>query len=560
MSDHPYGWLSLAPPLATVALAIATRRAIESLLAGVFVGALILTGGDPVAAAIDTLETHLWPALIDPFKLRVLGFTLLMGATIGVVNRSGGMHGLVGLVAPLARTRLRGQLVVWFTGLLVFFDDYTNTLLLGATMRPTCDRLRISREKLAYIVDSTAAPVAGIALLSTWVAVEIQFIQDGLNAVSADKAGDLTAVGIFLGCLPYRFYIIQALLFVPLLAILGRDFGPMRAAERAALAAAEPPPEPAAGAAPSRVSHWTNAVVPLGATLAVVLWLIVATGRAACRAGDLPMTLRNVFGSADSVLALFYGSLVGLGLAVAVSVGRKLLTAEEAGDAAFAGVRSVLPALAILWFASTMSGMTAGGGDKTPDDPYPLAGEQLYTGDFLQQQLLTTGQSEEGPSGGQRTLGLWLPTAVFVLSSIVAFCTGTSFGTMGIMMPVIAPIALASLGPAAGATASEPLLMAAFGGVLSGAIFGDHCSPISDTTILSSQSSGCDHVAHVVTQLPYALAVAVVTIVLGTAPLAMGVSVWLLLPLQTAALASLTALIGTKVAADTPAPDQSPPD
>lgn len=544
MPEHPYGWLSLAPPLATVLLAIITHRAIASLLAGVYVGALILTNGNPFTAVVETLETHLWPTLVSPGQIRVFGFTLLMSAMIGVVNSSGGMYGLVGLIAPLAKNRRRGQLATWLTGLIVFFDDYTNTLLVGATMRSTCDRLRISREKLAYIVDSTAAPVAGIALLSTWVAVEILYIQQGLDAVSdPNLIGEYTALDLFLGCLPYRFYIIQALLFVPIVAILGRDFGPMLRAEREALARRSDQDSTAGRDDGQFVSHWTNAAIPLLTTLAVVLTLIIQTGRLACLAEGDPLTPRNIFGGADAALALFYGALVGLLLAMAMAVGRKLLTSAEAADAAFAGARAVISALAILWFASAISGMTRDGGDPpTPENGYKNKSERLYTGDFLQSLLPS---KEEGAAS--TAVALSMPTAVFLLASVVAFSTGTSYGTMGILFPVIAPIAFATVGPTAGDAASTPLLMASFGAVLSGAIFGDHCSPISDTTILSSQSSGCDHIAHVVTQLPYALTVAGVCVLLGTAPLAWGVNVWLLLPLQTAALVGILWFVGKPV-------------
>ena len=577
MDPHPYGWLSIAPPLATVVLAIVTKRAILSLLAGIFVGALILHGGAPIPAIIATLEEHLWQKLINPFQLRVLGFTLMMGAVIGVVNRSGGMHGMVSLVTPLAKTRRRGQITTWLAGLVVFFDDYTNTLLVGATMRSTCDRLRISREKLAYVVDSTAAPVAGLALLSTWVAIEISYIQDGLNAADPKLVGELTAVGVFLSCLPYRFYMIQALLFVPLVAILGRDFGPMLRAERAALASDSPPVMLAGDEAQSiRPSHWSTAAIPLLTTLATVLALILATGRAALiednqqivirqeavlasvyagapvAAAELvevfseapkARSLRNFFLQGDSTVSLFYGALVGLGVASTIALGRRLLTSAEVGNAAFAGARAVMPALAILWFASTMSTMTSNGGaTPTPETGFPNAHKAFYTGDFLQ-SLLPSAEEDQAAS---TMVALSLPTVVFVLASVVAFCTGTSFGTMGILLPIVAPTALLMLGPTAGASESAPLLLAAFGSVLSGAIFGDHCSPISDTTILSSQSSGCDHVAHVVTQLPYALTIATICVLLGTAPLALGISVWLLLPLQTVALVAVLFCFGKR--------------
>ena len=169
---HPHGLWSLLPPLVAIALAIGPRRVVLSLLIGVFVGALITCRGNPLIAIDDTVRIHLWGALSDIGHLQVFAFTLTMGAMVGVVNRSGGMLGLVGVIAPRASTRRLGQLLTWLLGLIVFIDDYANTLLLGGTMRPLTDRLKISREKLAYLVDSTAAPVSGLALVSTWVAGE----------------------------------------------------------------------------------------------------------------------------------------------------------------------------------------------------------------------------------------------------------------------------------------------------------------------------------------------------------------------------------------------------
>ena len=229
MPPHPYGWLSLLPPVAAIALAIVTRRAFTSLIAGIFVGALITKGGNPFMAAYDTAEVHLWATFIEPGKLRVFSFTLLMGAMIGVICRNGGMQGFIRLIAPLASTRRRGQLTTWLLGLLIFFDDYANTMLLGGALRPVCDRLKISREKLAYLVDSTAAPVAGLSLLSTWVAVEIDYVKEGLAML---EGTDLRAFDLFVASIPYRFYILLSLVLIPVLAITGRDYGPMLTAER----------------------------------------------------------------------------------------------------------------------------------------------------------------------------------------------------------------------------------------------------------------------------------------------------------------------------------------
>lgn len=562
---HPYGLLSLAPPVIAVVLAIVTRRILLSVLLGLFAGALLTTGGDVVQAGCDLFEAHLWPTFVEPSKLRLFAFTMAMGATVGLIHAAGGMQGLVGLMTPLARGPRSGQLTGWMLGLVVFFDDYANTLLLGGALRSVFDRLKISREKLAYLVDSTAAPVAGLALVSTWVAVEISYIQEGLdNVVGTTGETTPSAFALFVACLPYRFYVIQALLFVPLVALLGREFGPMLTAEREARSGepatlvvggtAEAPTTNVAGSPTSDGSptptHWSNAVIPLGVTLATVTALLWLTGKANLGDDFDPnaspwIVLRDVFGAASSGLALMYGGLAGLATAVALVRLRNLLPPAETTQAIVRGIITVLPAVAILWIAGAMSRMTGNRDvDGTPSaEPYQHADVRLYTGEYLSAKLL--GEEGAEPSALFKAL---LPTGVFVMSAVVAFCTGTSFGTMGLVIPLVVPIAYAAAGGSGGGDpTAAPLFLASLGGVLAGAIFGDHCSPISDTTILSSTASGCDHMAHVRTQLPYALTVATVVILLGTLPLAMGISVWILLPLQTAALVGVLLAIGKKV-------------
>lgn len=554
--NHPYGWFSLAPPLVAVALAIVTRRILWSLLAGLFCGALLTTGGDPLQATIELCEVHLWPAFIEPYKLRLFVFTMTMGTMIGLLHAAGGMRSFVELFTRWAAGRRSGQLTGWGMGLIVFFDDYSNTLLLGGALRGVFDRLRISREKLAYLVDSTAAPVAGLALISTWVAVEIGYVQQGLNNFEFPPGSQPpTALSIFVACIPYRFYVIQALLFVPIVALLGRDFGPMLQAERKALQARDPAPtktqSESNSSSPAHQAHWLNAVLPLFVMLSVVLGLLWATGVRNLGA-NLPVDgspsdwLREVFGAASSSLALQYGALSGLSVALMLTSVQRLLPANEISAGMLRGALTVLPAVAILWLAGAMSAMT---GDRpTPEranDPafssdYPHATHRLYTADYLSRLVL--GGEGETASGMVNSL---LPTGVFVVSAIIAFCTGTSFGTMGLMVPIVVPLACAAAGGTAEAML-DPLPLASLAGVLAGAIFGDHCSPISDTTILSSQACACDHMAHVRTQLPYALLIAVVCVLLGTLPIGWGVSVWLLLPLQTAALIGLLLLLGRK--------------
>jgi Na+/H+ antiporter NhaC len=555
MSEHPYGWLSIAPPVVAIVLAIATRRVLLSLFAGLAMGALITTGGNPLTATIGLLETQLWQTVVQPDKLRVFAFSMMLSAMIGVIQVSGGMRGMVELITPWARSRRSGQIVVWLLGLMVFFDDYANCLLIGGTMQPTCDRLRISREKLSFLVDATAAPVAGLAVISTWIAIELEYIREGISSLDPHVAAGLNPFELFLACIPYRFYVIQMLLFLPLVAVLKRDFGPMLGAERRAAAGEKPAwatsdfaIDPYDDGHGIHVSHWTNAVAPLAITLAVSLWLIYATGAAHIAAGAAQLTgferFRAAFGSGDSSIALYYGAIAGMSVAVLLARWRVGVAAKRIAGAAGIGAKMVLPALAILILAGTMSRMT---GNKSVSGepstrPYEYQADRLYTGEYLKQQLVSASD------GATHDFAAWFPTVVFFLACVISFCTGTSYGTMGILVPMVIPLASALLeATAPGDLSSSPIFLAAMGSVLAGAIFGDHCSPISDTTILSSLASGCDHIAHVNTQLPYACVVAGVATLFGTVLIGCGMSIWLLLPLQTAILIGVLFAVGKRV-------------
>lgn len=611
MSEHPYGWLSLLPPIVAIVLAMATRRVIPSLLLGILASAAVLEQG-AIAPTIERfVALQLWPALVETSKLQVFAFTMLMGSMVAIVSRSGGMLGLVDTFAGLARTPRMAQFTGWLLGLFVFFDDYANTLLLGKTLQPLTDRLRVSREKLAYIVDSTAAPVAGLALVSTWVATEIAYIADGLAKVPG--GAELNAAELFIDSLPYRFYVWLALLLVPLLALMGRDFGPMLAAERRARRG-ETDRSGAGGeatlpvdeleASPGVPTRWWNAVLPVGLTVAAVVAFLYRSGVDP----EVPdQTWRDIFGNADPFGSLVWGALVGVVGAMALILPQRILSWQETLDAAWIGATKMVPALTILWLAGALSAATgndASGDDEataaafaadvewgvwsvgeraettedrqagfvalqekgfdaarlwavarglgltdgqaaallplgtgpTPAvDPYPHRAYRLYTGEFLWGLI------------GERIAPAWLPTLVFILAALIAFSTGTSWGTMALLMPLAVPIALEATAGPNGIDPSHVLVMGSIGGVLAGAIFGDHCSPISDTTVLSSQASGCDHVAHVNTQMPYALLGASVAIVFGTLPLGFGVPVWILWPLQIASLVAAVRLLGKRV-------------
>ena len=587
MNDHPYQWFSLLPPVVAIGLAMVTRRIVASLVAGVFVGSVVLTwdsgqgalGFRPVAAVTQAATEQLWPALVNPDKLSVFAFTLLMGAMVGVISRGGGMRGLVDCVTPLARTRRRGQFAAWLLGLFIFFDDYANTMLLGHTLRPLTDRLRISREKLAYLVDSTAAPVSGMALISTWVAGEIGYVADGLAKLPAglDWNTQSAAVELFVASIPFRFYVIWALLFVPMIALLGRDFGAMLKAERRALRGkvsddsqfgGQEAPDSADDeyeSSEETPARWFNAVLPILVTVAAITSLMYQSGYAAVTAAadseQLP-TLQNIFGNSDSYGSLLWGSLIGLISALVLVAAQRLLSWPQMVAASLRRASTMAPALLILWTASALSVMTGNEGNasdskaeatrvaiasafeeaglETPakyqpnEQPYPYAAYRLYTGEFLGGRFLGS-------------IAAWiLPTVVFLLAAGVAFSTGTSWGTMGVLMPLVVDFAYRKLSSGVDTPMSpdDPVFLACIGSVLAGAIFGDHCSPISDTTVMSSQSCRCHHAAHVETQMPYALTVGAVAVVFGTLPIGLGAPVYLFLPMGTVALFVVVLLFG----------------
>lgn len=530
MDPHPFGWLSLVPPLVAIALAILTRRTLLSLLFGIIVGAIILQNGNPITGLWSACANYLWVKATDWDKVQVYLFTLLTGGMIGIVSASGGMRGLVNLIICFANTRVKGQVTGWLMGLAIFFDDYANMLLLGGTLKEVTDRLKISREKLAYIVDSTAAPVAGLALISTWVATEISFIEEGINQIQGAEKPD--AFLLFVESLPYRFYSWWALLLVPLVALTRRDFGPMLKAEVTMISQG-----PVADSTSDKQeilpesSSWLNAAIPVGTMLAGVVAILYWTGYRSVTSEGIEPSLLQIIGQGDSYKALLYGSAVSLIVAVLLIAPQRLLSVGQMGRATLKGFRAMLPALLILWLAASLAAQT-----EPPtfnEDTGEMTLNGLDTAGYLKQLLETNLPIE------------MLPTTVFVLAAAVAFSTGTSWGTMGILVPLSVSLSAGML-TAGGETldVADPILLSVVGSVLAGAIFGDHCSPISDTTILSSQSCGCHHMAHVRTQMPYAILGAMLSVILGTIPVAFGVPTFVCHVLGVGAMVGTLFLIG----------------
>jgi Na+/H+ antiporter NhaC len=485
-------WISIAPPLIAIAIALTLRNVIPALLIGIWFGATAIRGFSPAGmfhGLLDSFAVFVTTALLDPNRVAIILFSLMIGGMVGIITRNGGMASVVQLIVSRARTAAGGQVSVWLMGLMIFFDDYSNTLVVGNTARPMTDHLQISREKLAYIVDSTAAPVVCLALITTWIGYEVGLID---AAISSLPGISQPAYTIFLHSIPYLFYPILAIIFVFAVAYSGRDMGPMYKAEVRArngtvspvkadeMPALEGDSLDAKADIPLRA---VNAFVPLLVLIAGLIGGLYATGE-----GD---TLTDIVGSADSYKAMMWASFLGAITAAVMTVGQGILSAHETVDAWYGGVRAMMFAMIVLVLAWSLSDVT----------------QELHTAGFLVSVLA-------------ETLAVALvPATVFILSAITAFTTGTSWGTMGILMPLVIPLAWAVLG-VNGMQSPEHMhiLYSAIACNLAGAVWGDHCSPISDTTVLSSMASGCDHIEHVRTQMPYALLVGIVAICLGTIP------------------------------------------
>ena len=524
------GWLSIIPPLLAIILALIFHEVIIALSIGVFSGALILYHWNPITAAARSIDGIVVPALADLDHAKIIVFTMLLGGMVGLINRSGGTLGIVERLRKYATTARRGQVATWLMGVFIFFDDYANSLIVGSTMRPITDRLRISREKLAYMVDSTAAPVASIVPISTWIGFEVGLIAAAFQQIGFQQNAYLA----FIDSIPYRFYPIFALVLGFTIAFACRDFGPMLRAERRAsdtgkvIADGDVPlaDYTASGLEPQPgIPHRAfNAVVPILVVIGVAIGGMYVSGAAGLTRADYPSTtiwLREVFGNAASLDALLWASLSAVLVAVALALVQRLLTIKETMNALVEGFKSMLLAIIVLTLAWSIGHVTG----------------ELHTADYV-------------VSLTERVLSpQLLPVLVFVMAAVISFATGTSWGTMAILMPLVIPIAH-RLSLSAGHLQTGDLyyvfMLGTISSVLAGSVWGDHCSPISDTTILSSVGAGCDHVAHVRTQLPYAFAIGILGMLLGDIPTAYGLSPWISIPVGTALIIGTVLVFGKR--------------
>jgi len=518
------GWVSVLPAVLAITIALTLRNVIPALLLGLWVGATALVSFSFKGAGqglLDSFQKFVTGAIADFDRASIILFTMMIGGMVGIITRNGGMASIVRSIVSRAKTAIGGQVAVWLMGLMIFFDDYSNTLVVGNTARSLTDHLKVSREKLAYIVDSTAAPVACIALITTWIGYQIGLVDQALGQI--DELSHVQAYSVFIHSIPYSFYPILAIIFVLMISASGLDFGPMYKAERRARngrvkpEASEDLPaiqgdelEPK-DKIPLRA---VNAFVPIIALVIALMVSLYALGE-----GD---SLVAILETTSPYQAMMYSSFVGVLVAATLSIGQGILSVHETVDAWYGGLRATLFGMIILVLAWSLSDLTA----------------TLNTASYLVTLL-----ADSLPVG-------LIPAIVFILAAITAFTTGTSWGTMAILMPLIIPLSWAVMTVNGIADPSGMhILYSAVACCLAGAVWGDHCSPISDTTVLSSVASGCDHIEHVRTQLPYAMLVGIVALLAGTVPGGFGMPPWISIVIGIVILAGILKTIGRKAEA-----------
>ncbi|MDD3716425.1 MAG: Na+/H+ antiporter NhaC family protein [Candidatus Marinimicrobia bacterium] len=531
---HAEGWgaWSIIPPLVAISLAFISKNVVVSLFIGIFSGAYLiaLQSGSVfsgILRAFVLMTREFVAALSDPWNAGIVVQTFTIGGLIALISVMGGTRAIAEKLAKRARTAASAQIYTWLMGIFIFFDDYANLLTVGPIMRPVMDKMKVSREKLAFIIDSTAAPIADIALISTWIGYELGLIKHAYAAIGVEA----NAYHVFIQTIPYRFYSLIILFFIVVSALSRRDFGPMLKAERRARLEGKVVADGAqimSAVDTERLQVLAKGKLRVSNALVPVLTLIIGafaalfyngytnilagsdTELVALVRGPFSFTVfRECFSAANASIALTQSAILASLVAIFMGWSRRIFGLRDAVDAWIKGAGGMVITVTILILAWSLSGVIG----------------KLGAADYL-----------VGIISGKIPPFL-LSAVIFIFGALISFATGTSYGTMGILMPLAVPLAYA--------VSPEPVfLYMCIAAVLSGAIFGDHCSPISDTTILSSMGAACDHIAHVNTQIIYAIPVAFIAILICFIPTALGLPVWISLLLGAAVVAGLIYTFG----------------
>ena len=518
------GWVSLLPPLISILMALVFKSVVPALFLGVWIGSFAIMGFKANAvleSLLNITSIYVKDALANPDHAAIIIFSLMIGGLVGIISKNGGMQGIVNNLSGFVSSSNRAQLATSSLGVAIFFDDYANTLVVGNTMRKVTDSLKISRAKLAFLVDATAAPIACVALITTWVGYQVGMIDISVSQISEINQ---SAYSLYLNSILYSFYPLFMLLFVFLVAGTGKDFGLMHQYEVAARSGNDPSLEKANKGStndddtkrlepkdPSKARAY-NAFIPILTFIFSTIAGLLSTGE-----GD---SIQDIIGSADAYTALLWGSLMGVLAGFMLTIFQRILSLEETVQAWYEGVKFMIFAIIVLILAWSLAQTT----------------EILQTANYLVSIL------------GEFLPVPLIPTVIFLLSAATAFATGSSWGTMGIFYPIVIPLAWQIMFLNGVADMEHIyIIYSSVACVICGAVWGDHCSPISDTTIMSSMASGCNHMDHVATQLPYALSVGTIALVLGTIPTGYGVSPLIMIPAGLMAVLILLLIFGKRV-------------
>ncbi|MBK5201803.1 MAG: Na+/H+ antiporter NhaC family protein [Spirochaetaceae bacterium] len=496
-----FGAWGLIPPLLTIILAFLTKDVIVALFLGIFSGSLIVAGGNPIVAILN-LTDNIAASLNDGWNIRIILFCALLGGLVGMLKRTGSARAFGQWAATKLHTKRTSLLMTWFCGIIIFIDDYFNSLAVGTVMRPITDKYGVPRAKLAYILDSTAAPVCILVPISSWVITVMSLIKSSEGFASLN----MSEFEFFMRGVPYNIYAILTLIMVGTIIITGIDYGAMKkSVEYAKLTGNLYNDDygPAPGEIKLEGDDLADKAKAMDMLFPIILliisalilfpmttWISSVNGESIKSVGEAMslISLGQAFNNTDAAAALFYAVVITIVITYIYYVVRGLFNVKSASDSFVEGVESMMPALIILTMAWTIGGIIK----------YSPSEGGLGLASYLSGVVVNGG------------FPLWcVPMIVFALSALIAFSTGTSWGTFAIMIPIVMPIIIVL----SQATAIDPTHMInsclfTISAVLGGAVFGDHASPISDTTILSSTGAGCPHLEHVSTQLPYAITVA----------------------------------------------------
>ena len=454
---------SLVPPVIAIALALITKEVYSSLFVGIVVGGLFAANFRPIKAVDNIVSEGIIAAVSGIAGIFV--FLVVLGGIVALVNKAGGSAAFGKWAKENIKTRVGAMLATFLLGVLIFIDDYFNCLTVGSVMRPVADAHKISRAKLSYLIDATAAPICMIAPISSWAAAVSEFAPEGQG------------LSLFIKAIPYNFYSLLTLVFIIALAVMKFDYGPMALHEKNAIEKGDlytcGDRVESEQVVPSSKGKVIDLVLPILVLIIICVFALVYVGGIMDGASFV-----DAFSNTDATVGLPWGGLIALVFTIIYMVARRVMTFKEAMDCVPKGFIAMVPAITILTMATSLKNMTG------------LLGADAYVAGLM-----------DGAAAG---LANFLPAIIFLVACFLAFSTGTSWGTFGILIPIVVAIF----------PEGSEILIIGMSACLAGAVCGDHCSPISDTTIMSSAGGECNHINHVSTQIPYAISVAAISFVM----------------------------------------------